>query len=186
MTSGKNKKAEAPLPANCVEEEYLYVTMQRCKCGGTYEHDGQSLTKRGEINCDELRVRCKECGGKRVFLFDISAFFGDMSKYGVIVQPSRLFDVVEWLGLAALFIRDSQTLSGENRRMMLAEADFCLDQALMFYKEESDVPVKEAFFHQPDRKIARERIGLVSKKQVLVLKKRTGVARAEQNREENS
>ncbi len=184
MTEAEDRKSETPLPANCVEEEYLYVSMQVCDCGGVYEHEGQALTRRGQMPCDELHVHCAQCGKQRTFVFDISAFFGDMNNYGVIVRPSRLYDVVEWLGLAALFIRDSQTLEGENRRVMLAEADFCLDQALMFYKEDGDVPVGDAFFHQPDQKIARERIELVSKKQVLKLKERTKVARPSQNTED--
>ncbi len=173
MTEGEDEKAEVLLPANCVEEEYLYVTMQRCNCGGTYEHEKQSLVKRGDMPCDELHVHCKECGKKRTFVFDISAFFGDISNYGVIVRPSQLYDVVEWLGLAALFIRDSQALEGEDGRIMLAEADFCLDQALMFYEGNSNVPVEDAFFHQPDRTIPEERLRLVSRKHVLGLKERT-------------
>jgi len=167
------------LPANCVEEEYLYVAMQRCPCGGTYEHDMQSLAKRGETPCDELNAHCLQCKKPRTFVFDISAFFGDIEKYGKIVRPSRLFDVVEWLSIAALFIRDSERYATEEKRMMLAEADFCLDQALMFYEDASDMPVPGAYFHQYEGKIPPGREKLLSKAQLLALKRRTAPARAQ-------
>lgn len=181
---------EPLLPANCVEEEYLYVAMQRCPCGGTYEHDMQSLSKRGETPCDELKVHCAQCKKPRAFTFDISAFFGDIEKYGKIVRPSRLFDVVEWLSIAALFIRDSEHYATEEKRMMLAEADFCLDQALMFYEKGSDspkgeispkadMPVPGAYFHQYEGKIPPGREKLLSKAQLLKLKRRTAPARAQ-------
>lgn len=180
MPQGPDKKPETLLPVNCVEEEYLYVAMQRCECGGHYEHDRQSLTKRGETACDELTVHCVQCRKPRTFSFDISAFFGNLANYGKIVKPSRLFDAVEWLGMAALFLRDSERRGAEEKRMMLAEADFCLDQILMFYEGEGEMPVPGAFFHQPDGKIGKDRENLFSLAQVLKLKERTKSARTAQ------
>jgi hypothetical protein len=185
LPEGADKTPETLLPANCVEEEYLYVAMQRCKCGGVYEHDLQSLTKHGETACDELTVHCVQCKKPRAFAFDISAFFGKLENYGKITRPSRLFDVVEWLGIAALFIRDSEKHQHEEKRMMLAEADFCLDQVLMFYEGEDDTPVAGAFFNQPGGKIAEGKGAIFSRKQVLKLKERTEAARAVKEKEEH-
>jgi len=180
LPQGPYKKPEKLLPVNCVEEEYLYVAMQRCECGGAFEHDRQSLLKHGETACDELTVHCIQCSKPRTFVFDISAFFGKLENYGRIVKPSQLFDAAEWLGVAALFLRDSEHHGGEEKRMMLAEADFCLDQVLMFYAGEGDMPVPGAYFHQPEHKLPEGREKLLSKTQVLKLKERTAPAREKQ------
>ena len=130
-TSVKSNEKDGPLPVNCVEEEYAFVSLQRCDCGGSFTVERQMLSG-GDVPMDVLAARCAECKARRDFVFDISAFYGDMTKYGAIVGASRIIDALEWLTLGVFLLQEGRKLDGDERREMLLDANFCLRQLLMF------------------------------------------------------
>ncbi|MFH1549521.1 MAG: hypothetical protein ABIH04_03075 [Planctomycetota bacterium] len=172
------KEKQSSLPANCVEEEYMYVALQRCECGGPLDTEKQTLVCEDAAPLDVLSTRCSLCSKTRLFRFDISAFYGDLSKYGVITRPSKIIDALEWLTLAVLFIRDAESKSDDEKKLMLGEADFCLDQLFMFYPEGGDVPSGDAFFNQSEGNVPDGRLDLFRRPRIMMLKNRTRDSRA--------
>ena len=158
---------------NCVEEEYVYLALQHCECGGELKTDGQALRNENDRPEDVLSTCCLKCGKKSELCFDISAFYGDLSKYGMIIHPSKIIDALEWLTLSVLFIREAEPKDNDDKKMMLGQASFCLDQLLMFYPEGADLPRDESFFNQPDGKLPEERADLFRRERIAMLKKQT-------------
>ena len=157
---------------NCVEEEYAFVSLQRCDCGGSFAVERQMLSE-GETPMDVLVVCCADCKASGEFKFDISAFYGDMTKYGEIVRASQIIDALEWLTLGVMLTREAGKLQGDERYEMFVDANFCLRQLLMFYPEDSDLPVATAFFNQPDTQLPQGKLGLFERSRIESLKKQT-------------
>lgn len=61
-----------------VDEEYDYVSKQRCRCGGRLEVSQQSLRHVGDARCDVLDCRCSSCNTPKQFYFDVTALFDQM------------------------------------------------------------------------------------------------------------
>ena len=68
-----------PIPVNSVEEEYVYVSEQRCKCGGMLEVTSQEFSG-FPFPRDTLITKCEECSKTKKFLFDVSSFFEKQAK----------------------------------------------------------------------------------------------------------
>jgi hypothetical protein len=66
---------QQPIKVNSLQSEYVYVTNQRCPCGGRYTVVSQALMLTTPP-ADRLECRCQKCGQERAFVFDISSFFG--------------------------------------------------------------------------------------------------------------
>jgi hypothetical protein len=65
------------IKVHCVDEEYWYISKERCQCGGEFEMMKQSLMHDSEgTPMDVLNTICKKCGSPKDFVFDISSFFG--------------------------------------------------------------------------------------------------------------
>lgn len=131
------------------------------------------MLSEGDAPTDVLALHCCACNARKEFRFDISAFFGDMTRYGRIVCPSQIIDALEWLTLGVFLLRKGEKLDGEERHKMFVDADFCLRQLLMFYPEGGDLPVATAFFNQPDGQLPDGKIGLFQRSRIESLKKQT-------------
>jgi parallel beta-helix repeat protein len=66
------------LLVNHVDEEYLYISQQRCSCGGGFQVKGQRLKKGKTTSYDVLTAVCRKCRQKKSFRFDVGRFFGEM------------------------------------------------------------------------------------------------------------
>jgi len=67
------------ISVNNVVEEYVYVSKQRCKCGGILQVKGQELNS-FPLPHDILKVECEKCLKKKKFLFDVSSFFDKQAR----------------------------------------------------------------------------------------------------------
>ncbi len=60
-----------------VPQEYQFIRLNPCLCGGRYEARMQSLAKgENSDHYDVISTRCSSCGRERIFIFDINSFFG--------------------------------------------------------------------------------------------------------------
>jgi len=66
---------DAAIAAHSVAEEYAHIARQRCACGGSLRFVKQALLRKDERYFDLVETRCRRCGAKKEFLFDISSFF---------------------------------------------------------------------------------------------------------------
>jgi hypothetical protein len=75
-------------------------------------------------------------------------------------RPSRILDVGQWLSLLHHLLENAtQAIASDKKqtRRHAYQAAMCLEEALKFYTEQSDLPPPSAFFVQPSRE-AFERV----------------------------
>lgn len=60
-----------------VPDEYQYIRLNPCLCGGNYRPKMQSLATGDKADhYDVISAQCMSCGRERIFVFDINSFFG--------------------------------------------------------------------------------------------------------------
>ena len=72
-----------------VSQEYWHIERTPCSCGGRLETEMQSLCEQDEKPIDRLVTRCNTCGKPREFLFDISAFHGNLAEIMICSEVSE-------------------------------------------------------------------------------------------------
>ena len=79
------------IPVNSPVFEYVYVSIQRCPCGGYFVAQRQELLTGPTGPVDRLIARCRKCGAEQGFDFDIRSFFGQPEKYDRFRRTDSLF-----------------------------------------------------------------------------------------------
>ncbi len=60
-----------------IKDEYIYLRVHPCFCGGTWRPVSQSLVDGGDGNSyDVIGAQCLSCKREQHFVFDINSFFG--------------------------------------------------------------------------------------------------------------
>lgn len=152
------------LPIHSLAEAYLYLMITPCAACG----QGQLVGDDARAHHDEERriltipARCKKCDARRDIWFDTRSIeaggFQAVSAHTVATinptqEPSRIIDVGGWITLATVIAESAQKAgSAAEARHLKLEAAQCLDEALLFYDDDNDLPPAEAFFHERTRK----------------------------------
>ena len=86
-------------------------------------------------------------------------------------EPSRIIDVAQWLTLFRVVSEAAAAQSdpSESRRLGY-EAAQCLEEALKFYRDDSDLPPPEALLHEQSRHQLRERPNLFARSRLINLR----------------
>jgi len=63
------------IPVTKISEEYAYLAQQRCACGGRYQLGSQALVRREGRYLDLLTARCRQCGARASWAFDVTERF---------------------------------------------------------------------------------------------------------------
>ncbi len=150
----------AALPAHSVAEAYLYIQFASCgKCGKSpLQADGQ-LTRGKQFF--ELAARCQSCRDATMLAFDIRPEPSRQSAQSKVInatsEPSQLIDIHCWLAMFQQIISASgrEQEAGASRELV-EEAAACLDEALKFYRDDSEIPPPEAFFTETGRAAFRK------------------------------
>lgn len=168
------RDAGAVLIPHSLTEARLYVKTQRCaSCGegplvisrGAPAYDAVAHRLTVTAVCDECGqpasiafcVREIERRGPILSMLDELRDVSRQPAAQVINptrRPSRMIDVAGWVMLYTMLTEEARTeslksTSMEKRaavRRMRIEAAQCLDEALKFFNEDSDLPPREAFF----------------------------------------
>lgn len=151
---------QTAIPVHSIQEEHLYVLLQRCGCGHPYELVSQSLESGGERPVDRITGRCQGCAGSRDFLFDVGGFFGDRGRYASLrvnptPEPSRAIDLEGWTRLALFYLNMIPQAEGDGERTQTTfMAAQCIEEALKFFPPGEAEPGQDAFFstRDPDRR----------------------------------
>ena len=66
-----------PIPVTSVKQEYEFIRVTSCPCGGSWEPGTQVAYFDPPLGkyCDRIEVTCLKCGQSRAVHFDISAFY---------------------------------------------------------------------------------------------------------------
>ena len=75
-----------------VSQEYWHIERTPCSCGGRLRVEMQALFNQGETPIDRLMARCNMCKEPCEFLFDISAFNGNLAE---VLLCSEISDSID-------------------------------------------------------------------------------------------
>ena len=145
------------IPVHSIQEEHLYVLLQRCGCGQSLELVSQSLEEKNGRQLDRVEARCHGCGHSQVFLFDVTGFFGDPERYGSLQvnptsEPSGAIDLEGWAKLALFYLNMIPQAQEDRERVQTTfMAVQCLEEALKLFPPEGERPDSDAFFSSEDQ-----------------------------------
>lgn len=147
---------DPPVPVHSIQEEHLYILLQRCTCGNGFELVSQTLETRGPQHVDRITGRCLGCAQSRDFHFDVSGFFGHLGRYAALQvnptpEPSRAIDLEGWTKLALFYLNMiPRAQQGPERVQTTFMAVQCIEEALKLIPPGEERPPVEAFFNSED------------------------------------
>ncbi|MFH0981022.1 MAG: hypothetical protein V2A79_05735 [Planctomycetota bacterium] len=171
-----------PLEAHSVAEAHLYLMATPCKLCGAGRT--RSMGNRAESSAGRhvllLHTRCEACGFDSEFRFSLPdqalPTQGDdvdwtAARINPGGAPSKIIDVAQWLTLFRVISEAAaaQTDAAESRRLGY-EAAQCLEEALKFYREDSNLPRPESLLHEQSRRQLRERPDLFARARLINLR----------------
>jgi hypothetical protein len=144
-----------------VQEEYFYLMVHHCACGGPWMTESQQIEENGPHPRHRIEARCFKCKSQRTFLFSIDS--QGTSKEPVrqvnpTAEPSRALDVVQWMDLAQFYLgRIERLKTPVEKAQSLLDARQCIEEALKFYAPTDDAPPHTAIWSDDSRKKAAAR-----------------------------
>jgi len=145
------------VPVHSVQEEYFWLMVHRCACGGPWAPQGQTVEPSGEQVIHHVSVRCAVCGTERTMRFALRAVTpaggpAPVRQVNPMPEPSRALDAAEWMDLARFYLERIERLTSPTERAQsLLDARECLEEALKFYGPEDDSPPAEALWSEASR-----------------------------------
>jgi hypothetical protein len=153
------------LPSRSVAERHFYLMVLVCENCAQGPFELVSTEQTSDQTQDIWYIRCKHCGQGRRLLFDHTTLLIDeptaladtLPVVSPTEKPSSLIDVGQWL---ALFFRILSVAADEKDRKesqrLGYEATLCLEEALKFYRPDSDLPSPEAAWTESSIQRLRE------------------------------
>jgi hypothetical protein len=141
-----------------VQEEYFYLMVHHCPCGGPWLTGGQAFDESAERLGHNLEAECFKCKAKRAFHFTLDSAAGPKGPVRQInptSEPSRALDAAQWLDLAQFYLGRIERLKKPvERAQSLLDARQCLEEALKFYGPADDSPPPGALWSDESRRKA--------------------------------
>lgn len=151
--------ADAPGDAvfvHSVQEEYFYMMIRRCACGGPWLGDSQEFQQEGQRLRHHVGAQCYKCKARRTFEFVLPGpedSKAPIRQINPTAQPSRALDVAEWMDLAQFYLSRIERLKKPGERAQsLLDARQCIEEALKFYGASDDGPSADALWSDASRK----------------------------------
>jgi len=148
-------KPDAPVDVHSVQEEYFYLMLHPCSCGGAWAGGDQQIDPASAGVSHHVAARCHRCGAERTFHFRLAAPagpHGPVRQVNPTSEPSRALDAAQWLDLARFYLgRIERLTSAEERAQSLLDARQCLEEALKFYGPGDDGPPPSALWSEKSR-----------------------------------
>ena len=141
-----------------VQEEYFYMMVHRCACGGAWLSDGQQLEAAEGRALHRVDARCFTCKKEQTFHFQLDRRASPkdpVRQVNPTPEPSRALDVAEWLDLAQFYLGRIEHLKAPTEKAQsLLDARQCLEEALKFYGPQDDAPPPGALWSEDSRRKA--------------------------------
>ncbi len=152
--------ADDPVHVHGVQEEYFYLMVHPCACGGVWQSDSQEVAEDAARVLHRVAATCFTCGARRTFPFQLDTHGGPkgpIRQVNPTAEPSRALDVAEWMGLAKFYLgRIEQLTESVRRAQSLLDARQCLEEALKFYGPHDDAPPASALWSDESRRTAAD------------------------------
>ncbi len=166
------------IPAHSLAEAFLYVLVTPCD---VCLHGARqpSLAGGGAEGTVRIMAVCDNCGASdayRVVAAETNRIADPLSA-GEPLNPggerSQLIDVVQWVTLSEMLTEAAEaTPDPGERRWRRHRVRECLDEALRFYDDDSEVPPTDAFFVDASRHSFRRHPHRYARQRLLALRDR--------------
>jgi hypothetical protein len=138
-----------------VQEEYFYMMVHRCACGGAWLGQEQKVETNGPPLRHRIEAACSGCKTNRTFRFELAAPpnpAGAVREINPTAEPSRALDVAEWVDLAFFYMgRIPRLTQPLDRAQSLLDARQCLEEALKLYPPDAEAPPADALWSDASR-----------------------------------
>ena len=142
-----------------VQEEYFYLMVHPCGCGGAWQSESQNVDEDGPRVTHHVTARCAACGTGQTFHFQLDAPVGPkgpIRQVNPTDEPSRAIDLAGWMDLARFYLgRIDRLQQAVERAQSLLDARQCLEEALKFYDARREDPPASALWSKASRDKAR-------------------------------
>jgi hypothetical protein len=142
-----------------VQEEYFYLMVHRCSCGGPWLGEAQELEEDGPQLRHRVSGKCFKCAARKEFTFNLSRAGPRPTAPSVIRQisasaePSRAVDAVEWADLARFYLeRIARLKKPIEKAQSLLDARQCTEEALKFFGPADAAPPPAAVWSDSSRR----------------------------------
>ncbi|MBM4018027.1 MAG: hypothetical protein FJ288_06805 [Planctomycetes bacterium] len=147
--------SEPAVHVHSVQEEYFYLMVHRCACGGPWHTEAQEVQDAPGQLAHRVEARCFKCRARRSFHFILDSHGGPkgpVRQVNPTCDPSRALDAAEWLDLAQFYLGRIERLKDPvERTQSLLDARQCLEEALKFYGPSDDAPPAPALWSDAGR-----------------------------------
>ena len=151
---------ESAVHVHSVQEEYFYLMVHHCACGGPWLTESQQVEENPAHPHHRVETHCFKCQARRTFLFTLDAVVGSkepIRQVNPTAAPSRALDVAEWLDLAKFYLgRIERLKEAVAKAQSLLDARQCVEEAMKFYGPGDDPPPPTAFWSDASRKKAAD------------------------------
>ena len=149
---------ETAVHVHSVQEEYFYLMVHHCACGGPWHTESQQVDETGAHLRHRVEGQCFKCKARRTFLFSIDSQAnskGPVRQVNPTAEPSRALDVAQWMDLAQFYLgRIDRLKTPVEKAQSLLDARQCIEEALKFYGPGDDAPPPTALWSDAWRKKA--------------------------------
>jgi hypothetical protein len=144
-----------PVPVHSIQEEYFWMMIHRCECGGPWMPGEDRLDETPGERVHHVSAACAKCGKERELVFRLllpSRPDEPIREINPTDSPSCALDVAEWMDLARFYLERIERLGdpGEKAASLL-DAQQCIEEALKFYGHEDEGPPAEALWSDESR-----------------------------------
>lgn len=141
-----------------VQEEYFYLMVHPCPCGGAWQSGAQQVEERPPLVTHRVAAQCFKCGREQEFRFALDGpahSKGHVRLANPTSEPSRALDAADWLGLAEFYLgRIERLTEAVEKAQSLFDTRQCLEEALKFYGPADDAPPAAALWSDASRRKA--------------------------------
>ncbi|MBL7139977.1 MAG: hypothetical protein ISS74_03625 [Planctomycetes bacterium] len=152
--------ADPTIHVHSVQEEYFYMMVHPCPCGGPWHSESQEMDETGAKVLHPVTARCFKCGKQRTFHFALDERPGPADPIRAVNptdEASRALDLAEWLDLAQFYLARIERLTeAVEKAQSLLDARQCLEEARKFFGPGDVAPPESALWSDASRRKARK------------------------------
>jgi hypothetical protein len=150
--------ADEAVHVHSVQEEFFYMMVHPCACGGAWQGDAQQVDESGGQVRHRVSAQCWKCKTQKQFAFVLhrpKGPEGPVRQINSTNEPSRALDVAEWMDLAKFYLGRIERLAKPvEKAQSLLDARQCLEEALKHFGPEDSRPPATAFWSDKSRQAA--------------------------------